>query len=73
MRLDGAFFRREILTWLEARAAYAIKVQFYQWIGLRDLRWHPPRVAPDGLARYGPGFWDDFLEMKPVVCLECRK
>ena len=37
MRLDGAFFRREILTWLETRAAYAIKVPFYQWIGLKSL------------------------------------
>ena len=41
--------------------------------GLRDLRWHPPRVAPDGLAQSGAGFWDDFVAFKPVICLECRK
>jgi len=27
-RLDGAFFRREIVTWLDSRAAFAIKVPF---------------------------------------------
>ena len=41
--------------------------------GLRDLRWHPPRVAPKGLAEYGADFWDDFLEFNPVICLECEK
>jgi len=37
MRLDGAFFRAEILAWLERRTRYAIKVPFYQWIGLKSL------------------------------------
>ncbi len=37
MRLDGAFFRAEIIAWLERRARYAIKVPFYQWIGLKPL------------------------------------
>jgi hypothetical protein len=36
-RLDGAFFRREILAWLETRAEYAIKVPFYHWVGLKAL------------------------------------
>jgi hypothetical protein len=36
-RLDGAFFRREILSWLESRAEYAIKVPFYHWVGLKAL------------------------------------
>lgn len=36
VRLDGAFFRPEILAWLERRAQYAIKVPFYHWIGLQD-------------------------------------
>jgi hypothetical protein len=50
MRLDGAFFRAEILSWLEHRTRYAIKVPFYQWIGLKSLiherrRWK--RVASE--------------------------
>jgi len=50
MRLDGAFFRPEIVAWLRTRAEYAIKVPFYPWLGLKGLiqrqrRW--TRVAID--------------------------
>jgi len=37
-RMDGAFFRRDIVALLtEARAEYAIKVPFYPWVGLKAL------------------------------------
>lgn len=37
-RMDGAFFRREILAFLgRAGAEYAIKVPFYPWVGLKAL------------------------------------
>ena len=50
MRLDGAFFRKEIVAFLESRAEYAIRVPFYRWIDLKGLiqkrkRWKP--VGPD--------------------------
>lgn len=50
MRLDGAFFRPEIVAWLRSRAGYAIKVPFYPWLGLklliqRQRRW--TRLAAD--------------------------
>lgn len=36
-RMDGAFFRRDIIELLERqRAEYAIKVPFYPWVGLRQ-------------------------------------
>lgn len=51
LRMDGAFFRNDVLAVLEqARGVeYAIKVPFYQWLGLKELiaqrgRWQ--RVAP---------------------------
>lgn len=35
-RLDGAFFRQDVLRWLAARGAgYAIKVPFYRWLDLQ--------------------------------------
>jgi len=35
-RMDGAFFRREIIALLEQHGAeYAIKVPFYPWVGLK--------------------------------------
>lgn len=37
-RMDGAFFRRDVIDLLEGKGAqYAIKVPFYTWIGLKDL------------------------------------
>jgi Transposase DDE domain group 1 len=37
-RMDGAFFRREIIELLDQhRAEYAIKVPFYPWVGLKRL------------------------------------
>ncbi len=35
-RLDGAFFRQDVLQWLRARGAgYALKVPFYRWLDLQ--------------------------------------
>jgi hypothetical protein len=37
-RMDGAFFRRDVLALLtRAGAEYAIKVPFYPWLGVKDL------------------------------------
>jgi hypothetical protein len=50
-RMDGAFFRQDVLAWLRAcGAGYAIKVPFYRWLDLqRYIRAEPvwTRVAPD--------------------------
>jgi Transposase DDE domain group 1 len=49
-RMDGAFFRQDVLQWLRARpAGYAIKVPFYRWLDLQQYiratpTWRP--VAP---------------------------
>jgi hypothetical protein len=50
-RMDGAFFRQDVLEWLAARGLdYAIKVPFYRWLDLqqyvrRASRW--TRVTAD--------------------------
>ena len=41
--------------------------------GLREIRWHAPRVAPPGVAEFGQDYWASFLETRPVICLECVK
>jgi hypothetical protein len=49
-RMDGAFFRQDVLRWLQSRGAgYAIKVPFYRWLDLQQyIRAHPTwlPVAP---------------------------
>jgi len=59
IRLDGAFFRREIISWLERRAEYAIKVPFYPWVGLKPLiqrQRHWTRVGRD-LEAFETSLW----------------
>ena len=50
-RMDGAFFREDVLQWLTARSVgYAIKVPFYWWLDLKQyIRRHRSwtRVASD--------------------------
>lgn len=50
-RMDGAFFRQDVLKWLMARGAgYGITVPFYHWLDLQQyIRAQPAwtRVAPD--------------------------
>jgi len=50
-RMDGAFFREDVLRWLTARAVgYAVKVPFYHWLDLQQyIRRRPcwTRVASD--------------------------
>lgn len=50
-RMDGAFFRQDVLAWLTARGVgYGVKVPFYRWLDLQQyIRAQPTwtRVAPD--------------------------
>ncbi len=43
-RMDGAFFRRDVLELLEQqRTEFAIKVPFYEWVGLQQIIRSQPR------------------------------
>ncbi len=68
-RMDGAFFRRDVLHWLAGRSAgYAIKVPFYRWLDLQQYiraqsTWHPvaPRITgfivPQAATPWGHTVW----------------
>lgn len=75
IRLDGAFFRREILGWLDARAEYAIKVPFYQWVDLQGRirarrRWRP--VAP-GVQGFAVRHWLDPWQREVRIAIFRKK
>jgi hypothetical protein len=36
-RFDGAFFRDDVLSFIETRGEYAMKVPFWTWLGIKDL------------------------------------
>ncbi|UZR30852.1 class I SAM-dependent methyltransferase [Methylococcus mesophilus] len=41
--------------------------------GFREIRWHAPRLSPEGKAEFGEDFWADFLDHPPVIFIECLK
>ncbi len=54
-RMDGAFFRQDVLRWLAVRGAgYAIKVPFYRWLDLQQyIRAAPTwRVVAPGITGF---------------------
>lgn len=63
MRMDGAFFRADVIDLLEAEGAeYAIKVPFYEWLGLKERvgrrrRW---RRVDDGVECF-----EERIRVKP--------
>nr|MBI3612489.1 class I SAM-dependent methyltransferase [Nitrospirota bacterium] len=40
--------------------------------GFADLRWHPFKVSPEGLAKFGPGYWRDLIENPMSTILTAR-
>jgi len=41
--------------------------------GFRQIRWHAPRLSPEGEATFGRGFWTSLLDHSPITFLECVK
>ncbi len=56
---------------------YHLGRETHEWAfrlaGLRELRWRPLQVDPEGEQVWGRDYWADFLEFSPVIFLECRK
>jgi hypothetical protein len=68
-RMDGAFFRQDVLKWLAGRAAgYGIKVPFYHWLDLQQYIRAKPKwtrvnddvdgfVVPEAATPWGKPLW----------------
>jgi SAM-dependent methyltransferase len=81
-RLEGPLEEGAPIVWRFHLPEGAIEVtNFYltlatmeralQSAGLRDIRWHPPQVSPEGLRQSGEEHWRGFLGRPPIVFLEC--
>jgi ubiquinone/menaquinone biosynthesis C-methylase UbiE len=51
----------------------AIHEEAFRSAGFREVRWHAPRLSPDGEAALGRAFWTDFLSHPPIMLIECIK
>jgi ubiquinone/menaquinone biosynthesis C-methylase UbiE len=41
--------------------------------GFREVRWHAPRLSPQGAADHGQEFWQTFLAHPPIIFAECLR
>jgi ubiquinone/menaquinone biosynthesis C-methylase UbiE len=45
----------------------------FRQAGFREVRWHAPRLSPEGLLTNDREFWSAFLQHPPVAFIECVK
>lgn len=63
---DGGSF--DITNYWQSTAAHEEALRAARF---REIRWHRPRVSPEGQAALANGYWDSFLSDPPVAFLEC--
>lgn len=51
----------------------AIHEQAFREAGFREIRWHSPRLSPEGLLGYDREFWSSLLDQPPMTFIECVK
>jgi SAM-dependent methyltransferase len=76
---EGMAYR---LTFLQGPDSFEIQNYYYSHAtyeevlcqaGFASVRWHPPLVSPAGAQQYGHDYWQDFLELAPIIGIECRR
>jgi toxoflavin synthase len=50
-----------------------IHEEAFRSAGFREIRWHSPRLSPQGEAACGRAFWASFLDHSPVTFIECLR
>ncbi|HEV3344931.1 MAG TPA: class I SAM-dependent methyltransferase [Pirellulales bacterium] len=51
----------------------AIHEEAFRQSDFREIRWHAPRLSPEGLLSHDRDFWSIFLDHPPVAFIECLK
>ncbi|MCI5133962.1 MAG: hypothetical protein D3920_02595 [Candidatus Electrothrix sp. AW2] len=54
---------------------YYFSQKTYRWAfktaGFREIRWHGPKLSPEGLSEFGQEFWQNALEHPIDWYIEC--
>nr|VFK02381.1 MAG: Ubiquinone/menaquinone biosynthesis C-methylase UbiE [Candidatus Kentron sp. H]VFK02451.1 MAG: Ubiquinone/menaquinone biosynthesis C-methylase UbiE [Candidatus Kentron sp. H]VFK05442.1 MAG: Ubiquinone/menaquinone biosynthesis C-methylase UbiE [Candidatus Kentron sp. H] len=45
----------------------------FREVGFKEIFWHPIRISPEGIRKFGREYWKDFLESPTFACIECVK
>jgi toxoflavin synthase len=60
----------EIQNYYYSHATYE---EIFRQAGFVSVQWHPPAVSPACVQQYGPDYWQDFVELAPIIGIECRR
>ena len=60
----------EIQNFFYSHATY--EETFHQ-AGFRSVRWHFPEVSEEGVSEFGRDYWQDLLDIAPLIGIECRR
>jgi SAM-dependent methyltransferase len=60
----------EIQNYYYSHATYE---EIFRQAGFVSVHWHPPVVSPAGVEQYGQDYWQDFLDLAPIIGIECRR
>ncbi len=76
---EGMAYR---LTFLQGPDSFEIQNYYYahatyeeilRQAGFVSVQWHPPVVSPAAMQQFGQDYWQDFLELAPIIGIECRR
>jgi hypothetical protein len=60
----------EIQNYYYSHASYE---KVFREAGFASVHWHLPVVSPAGVEQYGQDFWQQFLDLAPIIGIECRR
>ena len=60
----------EIQNYYYAHATYE---EIFRQAGFVSVQWHPPVVSSAGMQQYGQDYWHDYLELAPIIGIECYR
>jgi SAM-dependent methyltransferase len=60
----------EIQNYYHSHATYE---ETLRQAGFVSVHWHAPAVSPACVRRYGQDYWQDFVDLAPIIGIECRR
>ena len=51
----------------------SIHEEAFRKAGFREVRWHAPKLSPEGLTAHDPEFWSSLMDYPPMTFIECVK
>lgn len=64
---------REMISFTAFFFGAATYERVFSAAGLTAVQWHPLKLCKEGLLKYGPEYWEEYMNNPPVIGIECRR